>query len=390
MNKLATALCAAVCATLGGFAALGAPCPGNPDALGTSRTIVVDPTEHNRIGTMQYSVSLPLAEKEVVLTFDDGPLPPYTDRILETLARECVQATFFVVGRMARAYPDAARRVYNAGHTIGTHSENHPFNFSRLPAHRIQQEISSGIASTAAALGSPRALAPFFRIPGLGRSRENEAVLASQHLMVWSADFPADDWRHIGAAAVANRALSRLEAKGRGVLLLHDIQPATVLALPHLLRQLKARGYRVVHVVPAGPDRPKTLTTPDQWAAIKRRDPWPRVMPHVAVAGLALPAPSRDSFGWPNPFRPRISRSEAGVAWPEITDVPVRVSAPGLPVPSWRSFGVPHPFGPKVSIGTLPTEEPESTVHDDRGMPNSAGQHARNSTEGVSLSTEMP
>src|SRR5262245_57138971 len=86
-------------------AALGAAadCPGNPKALGTSRTIVVDPTEHGRIGTMDYAETLPLVDKEVVLTFDDGPLPPYSTKILDTLAAECVRATYFIVGRMARA-----------------------------------------------------------------------------------------------------------------------------------------------------------------------------------------------------------------------------------------------------------------------------------------------
>ena len=83
--------------------------------------------------------------------------------------------------------------------------------------------------------------------------------------MVWGADFPADDWRRIGADEVARRALSRLEAKGRGVLLLHDIHPRTVEALPIIFDAMKARGYRVVHVLPATGERPVTQTTPEQW-----------------------------------------------------------------------------------------------------------------------------
>jgi len=81
--------------------ALAGECPGHPDALGTERIIAVDPAEHARIGAMQYRETLPLADKEVVLTFDDGPLPPYTARILQTLASECVKATFFMIGRQA-------------------------------------------------------------------------------------------------------------------------------------------------------------------------------------------------------------------------------------------------------------------------------------------------
>jgi peptidoglycan/xylan/chitin deacetylase (PgdA/CDA1 family) len=257
--------------------AFAADCPGNPDALGTSRVITVDPAEHPRIGAMQYHESLPLQDKEVVLTFDDGPLPPYTNRVLETLAAECVKATFFMVGRQARAFPDMVRRVYNEGHTVASHSQNHPLIFTRLPMAGAEKEIEDGRASVAAALGDDRALAPFFRFPGLGRSNAIEAYLAGQGIMTWSADFLADDWRRITAQQVLTRALTRLDQKGKGVLLLHDIQPRTALALPALLKALKARGYRIVHVVPAGPDRPKTVAPPEAWAT-RHTPQWPRVL----------------------------------------------------------------------------------------------------------------
>ena len=120
-------LLAAPLALCGGIVAASAgECPGNPDALGTSRTIVVDPRDHIRIGTMDYAETLPLADREVVLTFDDGPIPPYTTRVLDILAAECVHATYFIVGEMAKEYPALVRRAYDAGHTIGTHSMNHP------------------------------------------------------------------------------------------------------------------------------------------------------------------------------------------------------------------------------------------------------------------------
>src|SRR5829696_2911331 len=127
-------------------AAAASECPGNPEALGTTRTIAVDATEHTRIGTMQYAETLPLAPGEVVLTFDDGPIPPYSNRILDMLAAECVKATFFIVGRQARAFPDLVRRAYDEGHTIATHSQNHPRAFHRLPAERAIQEIEEGFA----------------------------------------------------------------------------------------------------------------------------------------------------------------------------------------------------------------------------------------------------
>src|SRR5205823_12438017 len=155
-----------------GGSALAAECPGGrSDALGTERVLVVAPKEHARIGTMQYPETLPLGDKEVVLTFDDGPLPPYTDRVLEALAAECVKATFFMVGRQANAYPATVRRVYNEGHTIASHSQNHPLVFTKLTLLRAEQEIDQGIHSVTAALGDQRALSPFFRFPVLGRSR---------------------------------------------------------------------------------------------------------------------------------------------------------------------------------------------------------------------------
>src|SRR5271156_140889 len=120
-------------------------CPGNPNALGTSRVLAIDPTEYQRIGRMQYPDSLPLADKEVVLTFDDGPLPPYSNQILDILSAECVKATYFLVGSMARAYPATVRRIFLEGHTIGTHSEHHPLHFGNLPIDRMRREIDAGI-----------------------------------------------------------------------------------------------------------------------------------------------------------------------------------------------------------------------------------------------------
>ncbi len=250
---------------LGAPAASAADCPGRPDAIGTSRVLVVDPTEHARIGTMQYRETLPLEDHEVVLSFDDGPLPPYTKLVLETLASQCAKATFFIIGRMAQSYPELVREIHAAGHTIGTHSQNHPLRFERMPLEKVESEVDQGIASVTAALGDPSEVAPFFRIPGLLRADTVEKYLASRSLMTWSADFLADDWRHIGAAEVIHRARTRLEEKGKGVLLLHDIQPATALALPALLHELKQRGYRIVQVVPATETLAKTPTEPEQW-----------------------------------------------------------------------------------------------------------------------------
>src|SRR5262249_52269043 len=146
---------------------------------------------------MQYRESLPLEDKEVVLTFDDGPAPPHTTAVLDILAANCVKATFFIVGQMAKAHPAVLKRIHDDGHTIGTHTQTHPMRFRHLSDARAQQEVEAGIASTAEALNDPAAVAPFVRFPGLGRTDAIEHYLASRSLMTWSADFPADDWRHI-------------------------------------------------------------------------------------------------------------------------------------------------------------------------------------------------
>jgi peptidoglycan/xylan/chitin deacetylase (PgdA/CDA1 family) len=346
-------------ALLAAGAAVGAECPGNPEALGTIRTIVVDPLEHPRLGGMQYRESLPLEDHEVVLTFDDGPLPPRTNHVLDTLASECVKATFFLVGKMATTYPDVVRKIVAAGHTVGTHSQNHPLRLHRVPLAKAEQEISDGIASVTSVLGEPPA--PFFRIPGLARTGAIDQYLASQNLMTWSADFPADDWTRISPAQVYSRALQRVEAYGKGILLLHDIQARTVEALPALLHELKRRGYRIVHVVPAAPDRATTATLPSQWIVHAHgRLIWPGSFVEAEDATV-LPAPSPASFGAVAPydahpivslqprsrpmFRPGQAPQAPAAAWPSgfsEAQAPMAVARSVLPAPNPNSFSYPE------------------------------------------------
>ena len=276
--------------------ARAADCPGNPNALGTSRVLTIDPQEFPRIGTVQYTRSLPLEDKEVVLTFDDGPMPPYTNRVLDVLAEHCVKANYFIIGRMARGYADLLKRIHADGHVIGNHSQNHPLAFERMPLGAVQDEVEQGFASLAAALGDRRAVAPFFRIPGLLRAPQVETYLQSRGLTTWSADVVADDWKHITASEVVRRAISRLDEKGKGILLLHDIQPATALALPELLRELKAKGYRIVHVVPG--KAPAPVAAKPVAPAAKPAAP----VPPAVVAAAPASAP-------PAPAPPRRARS---------------------------------------------------------------------------------
>jgi peptidoglycan/xylan/chitin deacetylase (PgdA/CDA1 family) len=256
-------------------------CPGHPDALGTSRTLTISPDDLKLLGTIQYKTTLPLKDHEVVLTFDDGPIPPYTNSILDTLASQCVKATYFLVGEMARIRPYLVRRIYNEGHSIGTHTQHHPMAMQRLSMQRVAAEVNGGIASVDGALGDPAALSPFFRIPGLARTNAIEHFLESKHLVTWSADVDTNDWwRGTTPNALIQRAMKRLNARGRGIILMHDIHPATALALPALLKALKKGGYRVVHVVATG-ERPKAL--PEVVASPIEKENWPRVL-HAKTA----------------------------------------------------------------------------------------------------------
>ncbi|MCK1636871.1 polysaccharide deacetylase family protein [Bradyrhizobium sp. 157] len=348
------ALCMGVLASFTVQTASAADCPGHPDAIGTSRTLVVDPRAYPVIGTMQYRKTLPLQEREVVLTFDDGPLPKYSNEILDILAAHCAKATFFLVGSQANANPEGVRKVRDAGHTVASHTQNHPVGMDHLPLDRSKQEIEQGIASVTAALGDGTAPAPFLRIPGLRRNDGIEEFAASKGLQLWSADFLADDWRDVSANRVYELAMQRLERKRKGILLLHDIQPRTVTALPRILSELKARGYRIVHVVPATPERPPTPTEPQQWqlhpssemVAISR---WPKVSKFAVASPAVLPVPGLSNLDWHTAdLGARAPRRGRGVAllpatpWPRQTSLPPAGALTALPIPAASIFKIPE------------------------------------------------
>jgi peptidoglycan-N-acetylglucosamine deacetylase len=229
----------------------------NPKALGTSRTVAVNPQAFPKVGKAQYQETLPLRNREVVLTFDDGPSAPYTDMVLEALAAECVKATFFVLGSNAVEDPELVARVAQEGHTIGTHAFNH-VELDKLPLEDAIKEIDLGIKAATDALPGGRGLAPFFRAPMLALSPRLEKHLAARGLMTWSIDVDSLDWTEIPEEQVVADTIKKLEKAGKGIVLMHDIQPVTARALPLLLDELKRRNFRVVHVVPADPKAKKT------------------------------------------------------------------------------------------------------------------------------------
>jgi peptidoglycan-N-acetylglucosamine deacetylase len=227
------------------------PCPGNPDALSTSRVISVSAATTPRVGRKQFPATLPLADKEVVLTFDDGPWPATTSAVLDALRRECVRATFFLVGRNAAAHSELARRELAEGHTVAHHSFRHPL-LNRMGGAAAEAEIDRGFAAVDQALygdGSRRPRTPFFRFPGFASTPYLLDRLAARNIVVFGADLWAGDWTPMSPGRELSRTVERLRAARGGIVLFHDTKRQTAVMLPAFLRSLKAGGYRIVHVV---------------------------------------------------------------------------------------------------------------------------------------------
>jgi peptidoglycan/xylan/chitin deacetylase (PgdA/CDA1 family) len=247
-------LAIALTAAIFPLAAAGQPCPGNPDALGTERVIEVDAKTMPRVGRKSFPSTLPLQRKELVLTFDDGPWPATTPKVLDALKRECVHATFFLLGRNVEAHPEIVRREVAEGHTIGHHTFSHPL-LAHMSFAKAQAEINRGIAQDEFALTGQRRsqpTTPFFRFPGFASNRALLNALSERGLVVFGADIWASDWVPMAPDQELHLILARIEHAGSGIVLFHDTKKQTAQMLPALLRELKRRGYRIVHVVPAG------------------------------------------------------------------------------------------------------------------------------------------
>ncbi|MDA9544965.1 polysaccharide deacetylase [Bradyrhizobium sp. CCBAU 45321] len=230
-----------------------AKCP-RKDALGTSRVLSVDPKTYPRVGLKSFPQTLPLADREVVLTFDDGPNPPTTSKVLAALAQECVRATFFLIGQHASEHPDMVKRIAREGHTVGHHSYSHPF-MGRIPFEKAMADIDRGIAADEMALhGAPTTTpsTPFFRFPYFESTQAQLDLLQSRGIIVFGADLWASDWEEMTPEQQLKLVTERLAASGKGIILFHDNKARTAAMMPALLRYLRENDYRVVHIVPAG------------------------------------------------------------------------------------------------------------------------------------------
>lgn len=240
----ASALLAAANAT----AAHAAECANPGKALGVSRVIEIDTSGGPIFGSITHREKEPefLADGEVVLTFDDGPVPWVTKPILDALDDYCTKATFFAVGEMAISHPAAMKEVVARGHTIGTHTWSHPNNLKRLTFEKAKDQIERGFA--AVALGAGTGIAPFFRFPGLNDSDELLTYLQSRGIASFSVDVISNDSFTGSAQRIADRALKLVTQRKRGILLFHDLKRPTAKAIPAVLAGLKAKGFKIVHL----------------------------------------------------------------------------------------------------------------------------------------------
>ena len=218
----------------------------NPDALGVSRTVVIDTTGGPGFGFLQYKQFDFLTDKEVVLTFDDGPWPT-TPAVLKALADECTKAVFFPIGLHTTYHPEILRQVAAAGHTVGSHTWSHKhLNGKKLTEQQAEEEIEKGFSAVKMALGA--APAPFFRFPALAHTKATLGYLGSRNVAMFSCDVDSYDFKSSSPEQVIETVMTKLDKQGKGIILMHDLQKHTAQALPALLRRLKAGGYKVVQM----------------------------------------------------------------------------------------------------------------------------------------------
>jgi peptidoglycan/xylan/chitin deacetylase (PgdA/CDA1 family) len=218
----------------------------NPDALGVSRTVVIDTTGGPGFGFLQYKQFDFLTDHEVVLTFDDGPWPT-TPTVLKALAAECTKALFFPIGLHTTYHPEILKQVAAAGHTIGSHTWSHAhLDSKKMTEQQAKDEIEKGFSAVKMALGA--APSPFFRFPALAHTQGTLGYLNSRNIAMFSCDVDSFDFKSSGPDQVIQNVMTKLDKQGKGIILMHDLQKHTAHALPALLRRLKAGGYKVVQM----------------------------------------------------------------------------------------------------------------------------------------------
>jgi peptidoglycan/xylan/chitin deacetylase (PgdA/CDA1 family) len=266
-NALAIALAISMSATVTAWAQTApapapaaAPAPAkstcnNPNALGVARVVEIDTTGGPGFGFEHFKAYDFLRDKEIVLTFDDGPWPGHTPAVLKALAEQCTKALFFPIGKHAGWHPEIMKQVAAAGHTVGSHTWSHK-DLSKLSQQEGIDEIEKGIAAVSIALGN-KPTAPFVRFPALRHPPELLKYVGERNIGVFSTDLDSFDFKMRKPDQVIASVMKKLEKHGKGIVLMHDFQQATAHAAPELLKRLKDGGYKVVQVVGKTPLEPK-------------------------------------------------------------------------------------------------------------------------------------
>ncbi len=293
-------------------------CVARDGGLSVSRVVEIDTSGGPLFGaiTSQVKEGSFLGPKEIVLTFDDGPMPWVTSSILDTLDKFCTKATFFAVGKMAVAYPSTLRKIVARGHTVGGHTWSHPLNLKHLKLDKALSEIEKGMAAISLASGGQAA--PFFRFPGLSDNAPMLAALQKRGIASFTVDVVSDDSYISNPAKLVATTLARVEARNGGILLFHDIKPATAKALPTILSELKRRGYKIVHMRAKAPVKPLENYAAELQPVLAKRDP-PQG-PAVAKAAM-MPF-----FGTIGPQR--VSTKPSAMAGAQMPDPVVQTVAP--------------------------------------------------------------
>jgi len=225
--------------------------------MGLARIVEIDTTGGPGFGFEHFKQYDFLRDREVVLTFDDGPWPENTPAVLRALADNCLKATFFEIGQHAIWHPEIAKQVAAAGNTIGSHTWSHK-DLAKNPyasdLEQAKQEIEMGVSAVRMAVAAP--ITPFFRFPDLQHPPQMLSYLAERNIASFSTDIDSFDFKMRKPDQVVKSVMSKLEKHGKGIILMHDFQHATAEAMPELIRQLKAGGYKVVHITARG-----TVTT---------------------------------------------------------------------------------------------------------------------------------
>ena len=362
--RLATKFVLCTLAAISAATGAQAQQPNCPRAgtLGVGRTVEIDTTGGPGFGLEHYKAHDFLQVKEVVLTFDDGPQKYSTEMVLAALAEQCTKATFFSIGKMALGYPEIIREVAKHGHTVGSHTWSHQPIAKLKSFDEGRAEIERGVSAVKRAVGT--SIAPFFRYPTLVDTQESLAYLGKRNIAMFSTDIDSFDFKLQPPAAMVKAVMTKLEKKGKGIILMHDIHKNTAKALPLLLTALKQGGSKVVHLKAKA-----EVTTVAEFDAAIDKDA--KGLPQAGseratssivktIEGDAPASETAAATAQPQPAAAAADKpAEAAAGKLEVTTAPAATAAP---MPAATAAPAPEPQAAAVTTAAPVTTAPEQAA----------------------------